>query len=115
MPLDALGVELQGVALSASDFLIDLRYRVVDVTKARPLADRAIRPVLVNEATGERFYVPQPPKVGSLRQTTTTKQPLQANKVYFMLFANPNRHLKAGDKVTLYAGDHVVKGLTVQR
>lgn len=115
VPLDAFGVELQSLQLSASDFLIDLRYRVLDTAKARPLADRAVRPVLVNESTGERYYVPQPPKVGSLRQTTTTKQPLQANRVYFMLFANPKRQLKAGDKVTLYVGDHAVRGLTVLR
>jgi hypothetical protein len=31
-----------------------------------------------------------------------------------MLFANPDRKLKAGEKVTLYAGDSVVKDIVVQ-
>jgi hypothetical protein len=109
-----LGVELTAVRLAASDFLIDLRYRVKDVAKAQPLLERKLHPVLVNEATGDRFYVPQAPKVGELRQSATSKQPAIVDRVYFVLFANPDRKLKSGEKVTLYAGDSVVKDLVVQ-
>ena len=109
-----LGVELVGVRLSASDFLIDLRYRVKDIAKAQSLLERKLQPVLVNEATGDRYYIPQVPKIGSLRQSATAKQPAQLDRVYFMLFANPDRKLRTGEKVTLYAGDSVVKGLVVQ-
>jgi len=112
--IDDLGVELVGVRLSAADFLIDLRYRVKDVAKAQPLLERKVQPVLVNEATGDRYYIPQVPKVGSLRQSATAKQPAQLDKVYFMLFANPDRKLRVGEKVTLYAGDSVLKDLLVQ-
>lgn len=113
-PLEDLGVELVGVRLSGADFLIDLRYRVKDVNKAQALLERKLKPVLVNEATGDRYYIPQTPKVGQLRQSATSKQPAQLDKVYFMLFANPDRKLRTGEKVTLYAGDSVVKGLVVQ-
>lgn len=109
-----LGVELVGVRLSASDFFIDLRYRVKDIAKAQSLLERKLQPVLVNEATGDRYYIPQVPKIGSLRQSATAKQPAQLDRVYFMLFANPDRKLRSGEKVTLYAGDSVVKGLLVQ-
>lgn len=109
-----LGVELIGVQLSASDFLIDLRYRVKDVSRAQSLLERKVQAVLVNETTGDRFYVPQVPKVGALKQSATSKQPAQLDRVYFMLFANPDRKLKAGEKVTLYAGDTVVKDLVVR-
>lgn len=109
-----LGIELLGVRLSASDFLIDLRYRIKDVARAQPLLERKLHPVLVNETTGDRYYVPQAPKVGALRQSATTKQPAQLGKVYFMLFANPDRKLKSGEKVTLYAGESIVKDLLVQ-
>ena len=112
--IEDFGVELVGVRLSGADFLIDLRYRVKDVAKAQALLERKIQPVLVNEATGDRFYVPQVPKVGSLRQSATAKQPAQLDKVYFMLFANPDRKLRAGEKVTLHAGDSMVRGLVVQ-
>ena len=52
--------------------------------------------------------------MGSLRQSATAKQPAQLDKVYFMLFANPDRKLRAGEKVTLHAGDSMVKGLVVR-
>jgi hypothetical protein len=112
--LDDLGVELMMLRLDANDFLIDLRYRVKDVAKAQPLLEQKVKPVLVNEATGDRFYVPQPPKVGPLRQSATAKQPAIVGRVYFMLFANPDRRLKAGERVTLYAGETVVKDLVVR-
>ncbi len=112
--LGELGVELVGVRLSGSDFLIDLRYRIKDVSKAQALVERKVQPVLVNEATGDRFYIPQAPKVGALKQSATSKQPAILDRVYFMLFANPDRKLKSGEKVTLYAGDSVVKGIVVQ-
>jgi hypothetical protein len=112
--IEDFGVELVGVRLSGADFLIDVRYRVKDVAKAQALLERKIHPVLVNEATGDRFYIPQVPKAGSLRQSATAKQPAQLDKVYFMLFANPDRKLRVGEKVTLHAGDSLVKGLVVQ-
>lgn len=102
------------VRLAASEFLIDLRYRVRDVSRAQPLLERKLHPVLVNEATGDRYYIPQAPKLGALRQSATSRQPAQVDKVYFMLFANPDRRLRSGDKVTLYAGDSIVKDLLVQ-
>lgn len=108
------GIDLLDVRLAASDFLIDLRYRVKDAAKAKQLLDKNIRPVLVNETTGERYYVPQAPKVGPLRQSATAKQPVQVDKVYFILFANPERKLRVGEKVTLYAGDSIVEGLEVR-
>lgn len=112
--LEDLGVELVGVRLSGADFLIDLRYRVNDAAKAQALLERKVHPVLVNEATGDRYYVPQAPKLGALRQSATAKQPVQLGKVYFMLFANPDRKLRSGEKVTLHAGESTVKGLVVQ-
>ncbi len=112
--LEDLGVELVGIRLSGADFLIDVRYRVKDVAKAQALMERKVHPVLVNEVTGDRFYVPQAPKLGSLRQSATAKQPVQLDKVYFMLFANPDRKLRSGEKVTLHAGESTVKGLVVQ-
>jgi hypothetical protein len=112
--IEDFGVELVGVRLSGADFLIDLRYRVKDVAKAQALLEKKVQPVLVNEATGDRFYIPQVPKVGALRQSATSKQPAQLDKVYFMLFANPDRKLRVGEKVTLHAGDSTVKGLVVQ-
>ena len=81
---------------------------------AQSLLEQKVKPVLVNEATGDRFYIPQAPKVGALKQSATAKQPAIVDRTYFMLFANPDRKLKSGEKVTLYAGESVVKDIVVR-
>jgi hypothetical protein len=111
--VEAFGVQLKGVRLSANGYIVDLRYRVLDPAKAQPLLDRKVRPVLVDEATGHRFYVPVPPIVGALRQTSRNKV-IHTDRDYFMLFANPDRKLQAGSKVALYVGDQRFGNLQVE-
>ncbi len=101
---DTYGVEVTGAHISASGYVVDVRYRVLNAAKAAPLLDKKVRPVIINETNGERFYVPQPPIIGSLRQTSRNNNVI-VGKVYFMLFANPDKRLKPGDKVTMYVGD----------
>jgi hypothetical protein len=104
MVVEQFGVRLTGVRLTANGYVVDLRYRVLDPAKAQALLDRKVRPVLVEETTGNRFYVPVPPTVGALRQTSRNKV-IHTDRDYFMLFANPDRKLQAGSKVALYVGD----------
>lgn len=101
---DIYGVEVMGAHISGSGYVIDVRYRVLDAAKAAPMLDRKVRPVLINEGNGERFYVPQPPIIGSLRQTARNNN-VVVGKVYFMLFANPDKRIKNGDKLSLLVGD----------
>lgn len=113
--LEEFGVELQSLNLTASGFMVDLRYRVKDAQKARKIAEREIRPFLIKVASNDRFYVPQAPKVGQLRQTVNSKQVLQVDRVYFLMFANPDRRIEAGDKVRLQLGDTTIDDLEVAR
>jgi len=108
------GIEFLETRLSAADNVVDLRYRVLDAEKAAPLLDRKLRPVLVNAGNGHRYYVPTPPIVGALRQTTRPAQPVQVGRTYFMLFANPDRELRAGAKLALYIGDQRVGDFVLQ-
>ena len=113
MVVDAYGVKLMGVRLSGNGYLVDVRYQVLDAAKAQPLLDRSVRPVLIDEATGNRFYVPTPPIVGALRQTARNKV-IHTDRTYFMLFANPDRRLQPGSSVTLYVGDQKFANLRVE-
>ncbi len=108
------GIEFLDTRLSAADNVVDLRYRVLDAGKAQPLLDRKLRPVLVNAVNGHRYYVPTPPIVGALRQTTRGSQPVQVGRTYFMLFANPDRELHAGARLALYLGDQRVGEFVLQ-
>lgn len=113
--LDAQSIDVLSVSLSAEGFLIDLRYRAKGIEQAQAILNQDVHPTLINETTGERYTVPRAPKVGTLRQTTRGKQQaLHPGATYFMLFANARRRLQAGDKVTLDAGDLVVKHLVVR-
>jgi len=104
------GVRVVAIRLTAYNHLIDFRYRVVDPRKALPLFDRNKKPELIDQATGARFFVPSPPKIGALR---TTKNP-EAGRNYFFLFGNPGQYLKKGNKVAVVVGDFKVENLTVE-
>jgi len=90
--------------------MLDFRYRVIDAEKAAPLFDRKIKPHLIDEATGAKFAVPEPPKVGALRTT----RPPQADRNYFIIFANPGRYVKQGNKVAVVIGDFKAERLVVK-
>jgi len=104
------GIEILSLNLSAAGYMLDFRYRVTDPEKASEFMNRAVKPYLVDQATGAKLSVPSPPKVGSLRQTS--RKPV-AGRIYFVLFANPGRFLAVGDKVTLHHGDCEFKNLAV--
>jgi hypothetical protein len=104
------GVRILSIRQSAEGYMLDFRYRVLDAGKAAPLFDRKIKPHLIDEATGAKFAVPEPPKVGALRTT----RPPERDKNYFIMFANPGRYIKKGNKVTVVIGEFKVENLVVE-
>lgn len=104
------GVRVESIRLSAADYMVDFRYRVLNVEKARPLSLRQIKPYLIAEASGEKLEVPRPPTVGPLR---STYEP-EANRVYGILFGNTYKRLKRGEKVTVVIGDFRAENLTLE-
>lgn len=105
------GVQIKGLRLSAGGYMLDFRYTIVDPNKAAHLMDNTVKPYIADEKTGSKFIVPAPPKVGSLRQKS--QEPL-AGKTYFIMFANPGKFLKQGDRVTVVIGDFSVQNLIVE-
>lgn len=108
---EQLGIEIDGIHLSAAGYMLDFRYRVNDPEKAAPLLDRKVQPYLIDNASGARLAVPDSPKVGRLR--TTSRNKVIPGRSYYMLFANPGRYLRAGSKVSLVAGETRIPDLTV--
>lgn len=104
------GVEVLGVQATATGYILDFRYRVVDAEKAAPLLDRRIKPYILVEKDESRLEVPVTNKLGALRQTTKHVRP---DRNYFVLFSNPARHVKSGDKVTVVIGDFKAEHLDV--
>jgi hypothetical protein len=104
------GVEVMGVRATAAGYMLEFRYRVTDPALARPLFDRRVRPVLVDEETGARMAVPTPPKTGALRNS----RPPLAKHIYWMLFANPGGFIKPGRRVAVQIGEFRADGIVVQ-
>jgi hypothetical protein len=108
-----LGIRLSALRLTAAGYMVDVRYRVTDPARARRFVDRKSRELfLVDEASGMRLAVPNTPKLGTLRQRP--KGELRTDRDYFVMFANPGRHLQRGDRVTLVAGDMRIAHLAVE-
>lgn len=106
------GIRVEALRLSASGYVLDLRYRVVDPERAAPLLDGKQRPYLV-DGRGAQLGVPTTPILGSLRQTSRNGR-VSREHSYFILFANPARYLHAGDRVTLVVGDAKLPDLVVE-
>lgn len=106
-----LGIEIVGLHLSSGGYMLDFRYKVVDATKAAPLIDHALIPFLLHEASGAKFAVPAPTKVGPMRQMP---RQLEDGRQYFIFFANPGKYVKAGDYVTIIHGPYRFEHLKVE-
>lgn len=106
-----LGIELLSVRLTAANYLIDLRYRVLDAEKAATWMEREHKPYLIDEASGARFFTPSPPKVGPLRQTSRAPH---AGRSYFIMFANPDGFVKRGAEITVVVGEAKLEHLTLE-
>jgi len=104
------GIQALSTRLTAGGRMIDFRYRVLDPEKAAKLGDPHARSYIIDEATGAKFVVPSPPKVGQLRNTRA----LAADKNYFILFANPGNYIKGGAKVSVVVGELKMEHLTVE-
>ena len=95
------GVEIEGIRLSAGGYMLDFRYRVVHQDKAAPLFQRNIKPYLIHHASGAKLLMAGSPKTGPLR----TSDPPKKGRTYCIIFANPGRRVKAGERVTLIIGE----------
>jgi hypothetical protein len=104
------GIEIIGVKLVSSGAILEFRYRVVDADKAMPLFEKASKPYLRDELSGAMLAVPALEKVGELRQTAKP----QAGRIYYMVFGNPSKIVKPGNRVSVVVGRVRVDGLIVQ-
>jgi hypothetical protein len=113
---ETFGIVPLGIRLTAAGYALDFRYRVLDAEKAVPLLVRrhSPHPKVTVEKSGAVLRVPSSEKVGSMRQSVGIESQVRAGRNYFVLFANPGRHVKPGDRVTIEIGDFRQEHVTVQ-
>ncbi|MDH4109074.1 MAG: hypothetical protein OEW35_12195 [Gammaproteobacteria bacterium] len=106
------GVQVLGIRLGASEYMLDFRFRVVDADKALPLFDQRIKPYVIADKSSIKLPVPMAAKVGAFRPTNRGKN-ITADRNYYIVFGNPDRHVDAGETVTVVIGDFRVDRLLV--
>jgi hypothetical protein len=110
------GIKLLGIRRTAAGYALDFRYKVLDPHKAAPLLQRqyGANPYVLVERSGAKLGVPFTDKAGSLRSSVTSVGQIRRGRNYGALFANPGRHVKAGDRVTVVFGDFKAEHLVAQ-
>jgi hypothetical protein len=108
------GIKLYGLRRTAGGYMLEMKFRVLDENKAFPLLKRDIAHYLIVEKDGSVLEVPFTQKLGFMRASVRTSNMVKKDYNYSALFANPNKHVKLGDKVTLVLGNFIFENLAVQ-
>ena len=110
---DKFGIKVKALHLSASGYILDLRYRVTDPEKASPLLDPKRKVYLIDDAHQAKLGVPESPIIGGMRQTSRNYV-VYTDRDYFILFVNPGKVVHSGDTLTLATDDLKIASLTVE-
>jgi hypothetical protein len=110
------GIKLLGMRVTASGYALDFRYMVLDPQRAAPIVQRRFSPTpyVIVERSGAKLGVPFTDKAGSLRSSVTTPEQIKRGRNYSALFANPGKHVKPGDRVTVAFGNFRAESVVVQ-
>jgi hypothetical protein len=104
------GVDIVGVRLVSTEWMLEFKFRVLDPDKATALLDEHAKPYILDDASGARLGVPAMENVGELRQHTTP----DSNRIYFMIFGNGSKIVPRGGHVSVVIGQFQASGLPVQ-
>jgi hypothetical protein len=107
---EEIGISVQSIHLASAGYVLDMRYRVLDIEKAMAMVGRQAKPYVVVEKSGLKLAVPVSYKLGPLRQSTTHPED---NRIYFTFFANPGRHVESGDSIRLVVGEFTTEPIVV--
>ena len=104
------GIDIIGVHLTESNWMLEFKYRITDAELARPLLAVGVKPYLVDQASGAKLAVPAMENVGELRQTAAAV----VGRDYFILFGNASQIVKRGNLVDIEIGTFRAEGLPVE-
>ena len=112
VPVETCGIRTVSLRPTMGGSMLDFRFKVLDVEKARALFDRKIKPYLFDPSTGTTLGMPDDTKLGALR--AGLRNPPVAGKLYYVLFANGYGSVRRGRGVDVVMGDCKVEHLVVQ-
>ena len=104
------GVEVIGVKLVSSGWMLQFKYRVTDSVKAKELFDHGTNAYLTDEPSGAKLSVPTLDNVGALRQMSEPEQ----GRTYYIVFGNASKIVQRGNRVSIEIGRFVADDLIVE-
>jgi hypothetical protein len=107
----AAGIKIERIHPSAAGQMLDMRYRIVDLEKAKGAFKRSAQIYLVDQARGTKMPVPDMAMVGKLLQRPDQGD---SKKIFWIFFNNPGAMVKPGDKVTLVIDEIRIKDILVE-
>jgi hypothetical protein len=108
--VEEIGISVQSIHLASAGYVLDMRYKVLDIEKAMAMVGRQAKPYVVVEKSGIKLGVPVSYKLGPLRQSTTHPED---ERIYFTFFTNPARHVVSGDTIRLIVGEYTTEPIVV--
>jgi len=109
-PAKAAGIRIESLRPTAAGHMLDLRYRVIDPSRASEVLNRNNKAFIIDQTTRKTLPVPIS-KIGHLRQTTLKPE---VGRIYFAMFSNPGGIVKPGSRVTLVIGKLRVENILLQ-
>jgi hypothetical protein len=100
-------LKVRSVSSGAS---LEFRYRVLDPGKAHILSDKRATPAMIDWKSGAKLAVPTMEQIGALRQAIDQ----EPGREYWMVFSNPGKLVKPGDRVDVVVGSLRLEGLIVE-
>jgi hypothetical protein len=104
------GVDHLKVRSVSSGASLEFRYRVLDAGRAHILSDKRATPAMIDWKTGAKLAVPTMEQIGALRQAIDQ----EPGREYWMVFSNPGKLVKPGDRVDVVVGSLRLEGLIVE-
>ena len=104
------GLDIIGVHLTESNWMLKFTYRVTDAALAKPLMAKEAKPYLVDRPSGAKLAVPAMENIGELRQAVDP----DVGRQYYILFGNANQIVRRGNVVDIEIGNFRVEGLPVE-
>jgi len=105
------GVEPVHMRVTANGFMIEFRYKILDVDKAMIFSDRKVFPYLLSMKSKARLSIPYGSTVGFLK---SNRRFIKKGKNYIAMFSNEGQHMLKGDKVKIQIKNQVSPALALQ-
>ena len=105
------GIQPVHLRITADGYMIEFRYKILDIDKALILSDRKDFPYLLSMKSRAKLSVPYGATVGFLK---SNRRFIKQGKNYIAMFSNEGKHMLKGDKVKIQIKNQISTELVLE-